>query len=636
MHDIVLVPLLSSASAPLYHIDLDGPGGDPAVPSFIKGCTFITTAALQKEDAYPKHHLYMRSVHKLKVLGSTFENSRPDDAYTNPGQRGKGDTDSPAEVGLVLTQCGPAMNRFYNNRFNGFNGNTPGAGFSAGTIIRGENNNEANIDGLRIQCNDYSSSEEGRNAFDIAFTASPTQPQVTIAAAQGVNLNNTGPAGNTFAFSCDGNVDNQHLYEAEDAELNTVSYVHHDPTETPTIQLVPECRTITSLSTEEATGLVYEKETACPFEVSIGFTVNEEITEATDAANEFDVLKEVYDNWKDGGNTAGLIAFINDLNNTSYQVRNQLMLAAPKVSSEAWTKVFARPIPLSPWHLAQALVANSPLEPKVLDMLDRHPVEPFYKELVEDAQNGGVSMHQTFLSEMAHFRSQLARSSYGATSKVILGVNNAERAAVLNALNALHPSNAAHLKLALHLATADLVAARNEVDLQRSLAPDNGYWKVQDLWLEHKEQGVTPWSANATVLSELQAIADDGEEGAPEAHAWLELLGVPYRDDTELPNVTKRRKEPKQRGRTDGPTLLQAYPNPSSGPVYLTYSVVEGVENATIEVYTEQGQMLMTKALGSSNGIAELHTQQWAPGMHVAVLYFDGLRVGSTKVNIVR
>lgn len=64
--------------------------------------------------------------------------------------------------------------------------------------------------------------------------------------------------------------------------------------------------------------------------------------------------------------------------------------------------------------------------------------------------------------------------------------------------------------------------------------------------------------------------------------------------------------------------------------------MVEGVENATLEVYTEQGQLVMNKTLGNSNGIAELNTQQLAPGLHVAVLYFDGLRVGSTKLNIVR
>ena len=83
-------------------------------------------------------------------------------------------------------------------------------------------------------------------------------------------------------------------------------------------------------------------------------------------------------------------------------------------------------------------------------------------------------------------------------------------------------------------------------------------------------------------------------------------------------------------------TFLQAYPNPSSGPVYLTYSVVEGVDNATLEVYTEQGQLVMNKTLGNSSGIAELNTQHLAPGVHVAVLYFDGLRVGSTKMNVVR
>ena len=69
-----------------------------------------------------------------------------------------------------------------------------------------------------------------------------------------------------------------------------------------------------------------------------------------------------------------------------------------------------------------------------------------------------------------------------------------------------------------------------------------------------------------------------------------------------LPEKDKRLTAAIREKSTEGrSTFLQAYPNPSSGPVYLTYSVVEGVENASLEVYTEQGQLAMSKTLGNSN-----------------------------------
>lgn len=48
---------------------------------------------------------------------------------------------------------------------------------------------------------------------------------------------------------------------------------------------------------------------------------------------------------------------------------------------------------MNPWHLAQALLANSPLEAKVLVMMDEYGLAPFYKELVLEGQGGGVSIH---------------------------------------------------------------------------------------------------------------------------------------------------------------------------------------------------------------------------------------------------
>lgn len=82
--------------------------------------------------------------------------------------------------------------------------------------------------------------------------------------------------------------------------------------------------------------------------------------------------------------------------------------------------------------------------------------------------------------------------------------------------------------------------------------------------------------------------------------------------------------------------LLQAYPNPSRGPVYLTYTTVEGVEHGELHIHTADGRLVKQIALGNANGIIELQPKELTSGLHIATLYFDGIQVGTTKLNILR
>ena len=82
--------------------------------------------------------------------------------------------------------------------------------------------------------------------------------------------------------------------------------------------------------------------------------------------------------------------------------------------------------------------------------------------------------------------------------------------------------------------------------------------------------------------------------------------------------------------------MLSAYPNPASGPVYLAYTVPEGVEQAEIRLLDAGGRLLAQRRVAPQNGILELQTKELATGLHVASLYFDGIQVGSAKVNMAR
>lgn len=247
-------------------------------------------------------------------------------------------------------------------------------------------------------------------------------------------------------------------------------------------------------------------------------------------------------------------------------------------------------------------------------------------------------MHSIYESELAHFKAAVAQGVHNAATKVLVGDEPGKKDQVNATLDQLGTANGSKLKLALYLSDSNLTAARNLVDLRIAVAPADGYWKVQDLWVEQLEQGQDVHSVNAATMSTLQGIANNGAEGAPQAHAWLAMIGSEYEEDTELPKANKRllTDRPRERSASSRPTMLNAYPNPTNGPVYLTYTIVEGVEAAQVELHNAQGQLVRAISLGGASGIAEIQAEQLTPGIHIATLYFDGVAVGSTKVNVVR
>ena len=135
----------------------------------------------------------------------------------------------------------------------------------------------------------------------------------------------------------------------------------------------------------------------------------------------------------------------------------------------------------------------------------------------------------------------------------------------------------------------------------------------------------------------LESIAATDKEGAPEARVWLDLLGQPFVPEFVLPNTNKSRHV-----KADVDTYLEnspylrAYPNPSNGPVYMVYTVPEGVEHVQILVHDATGRLVHSEGIGAKGGIHELPRTALALGLHIATLLFDGIQVGTAKVEVVR
>ena len=123
----------------------------------------------------------------------------------------------------------------------------------------------------------------------------------------------------------------------------------------------------------------------------------------------------------------------------------------------------------------------------------------------------------------------------------------------------------------------------------------------------------------------LHLIGAVGTDHPPEAAGGGRRLWA-------LGNLVESLREPSSGAETK-PTLT-AYPNPGNGPVYLVYQVPDGVDKVSIRVTDTTGRTLLDRTVADNHGIMELDTQNWANGLHIATIDYDGFRVGSVKLDI--
>ncbi len=530
------------------------------------------------------------------------------------------------KAGSIFSKTGIENNLFYNNCYNGFTGNGT-AGYSAGTVIQKENHGADEFGGLHFKCNDYSSTTA--NDYDIAFT-----DEATIGQQQGGDADNKAPGGNTFEPLCLGGSSEQNLYV--EFGLNQFDYYHHDPASTP-LRVVPECASavIDQAAQYMPTVHQYDKPLVCPVDLSGGMVATADVGSAAAAEAEFTLLREVYDDWADGGNTAGLLDYIRDAHNSSYDVRNHLMLVAPRVTLRAWEETINRVPAMNPWHVAQALIANSPLQAEVLALVESSGLTDYHKTLINNAQGGGISMLSLMESDMARAYGNKANALRDYTSKALLGRQGATLSGALQ-LHTDHPKRTSAVdRLGLALAMGDLHLARTEVDaglLDRDL---EDYFIVQDLYVNLLEHYQKATDLDAGGVGTLQQLATTDGSGAGAAQAWLMMLGEEWPEEVVLPRPV-RSAQAKERASAVMEPLLTAYPNPSNGPVYLVAQLPEGADQAVIRVVDPVGRIILENQFSGRVGMFEIPEKDLAAGVYTAGLFIDGINAGNTKFEVLR
>ncbi|MCC6578159.1 MAG: T9SS type A sorting domain-containing protein [Flavobacteriales bacterium] len=539
-------------------------------------------------------------------------------------------------VGSTFKDIGPNNNRFYNNTYSGFSGNIGGL-YSVGATIQGDNDGPLVTDGLHFKCNDFSYVLD--DDFDLAFTG----PNVSVGNVQGSNTDAQSPAGNTFLQNCTGNEEHMQVDDVPNNLGLYFQYWHHAPT--TGVEVVPTCLTNPPLipnglgTINFPTSFSYDKPTACGTGTLMMLSGGGSFTssEAAISAAEQTTLQAVYDDWTDGGNTDGLQDFVQNPANGSYAIRNQLMLVAPKVSSEVWTLVFERLDDMNPWHVAQALIANSPLEPEVYRLMEESALTPYYKQLVANEQSGDINMQTLMESEMAYW---VGRQSQALLAHTSLAMDSASGVSVADAI-ALHqhypvPGSDQQIYL-LHLSSGDLANARSAMNA--ALAADHdSWWALQDLYLNKLEAGEEAGVLSPAEESALSAMAAGVGQGAIHASAWLAATNNerPVAQVILPSDGTKMFIGGKGASNATMPEFWGVYPNPTKGEVYVTYELPEGAEQGRLELRDVLGKLLLNQSLSGSGGIVDLSQKRLSPGTVVLMLYADDIKVAHTKLVVLR
>lgn len=122
--------------------------------------------------------------------------------------------------------------------------------------------------------------------------------------------------------------------------------------------------------------------------------------------------------------------------------------------------------------------------------------------------------------------------------------------------------------------------------------------------------------------------------GSAQASAWLQALGSEPLDEVIILPVEERSATVRRQRHavSNKPMLLQAYPNPSAGPVYVVCNVPQSVAKASLRIMDLNGRLVHVQALSPGMGFAELMPGFAAPGIYLAELQLDGIRAGQVKL----
>jgi hypothetical protein len=491
-----------------------------------------------------------------------------------------------------------------------------------GVLVNGKNgsNDLGNPYGLEILCNRYNLNQP--SYFDFALT-----DKGIVSGYQGNNSSSiTDPAGNLF--SNQGCQSENSLYVSNDSY--SYVYFHHANSET-TPQI--GCYTQSLVFPANITGIYNSWVDACPsrLESDDGSELPGLKIIAQASSLEIESLSTSYETVIDGGNPALLIQSINSPMETSLSVRMDLISYSPYLSDDVVIAAINRTPSLNHWHLAEVIIANSPVSNSVWSEFEVISTMPdfLYNHVLSYQQQGSVSPRgqlELQIKNQVDIKEQA--SSNFVRGQMKISDNDLRNQEIID-FYALDDS-----KLAVRRKVAALVSSGNYSEASIVLSVYDGdvefdaYATVQEIVISINE-GLD--SLNVEDITTLYDIANGEKFGKYRAQAILvEKDGAQFDHPIILPDPGEKSLSNKaSRRKVEVTPIFASYPNPADDKMYFTIQLPAQLESAFIEIHSMDGKFIKNMDVSTSFGIIELETSDLNSGMYISTLLVNKQQVSS-------
>lgn len=530
-------------------------------------------------------------------------------------------TERDQNVGVAVQSSGPQPNEIYKNRFENL---------AVGIVAMGNNRGPGTNMGLRFRCDSLGTFDQPlTNSIALTNEGEVQHYQGSITIAEG-------GAGNMFYPLCAPFSQEREFYVGDDTPIeSTVTYVPFAQDFTR-----PDCNTQTmvgvTLSQDE---FIYEEH--CPSNLSSSGSTGVSKWEFLQNKSMLTVLSDVYGNTVNGGDTKFLLDLIDDPFVSSFDLRNELLLASPRVTDEVMIAAIRRDPEMNHWHLAQVLLANSPLTQRVLNVLDQSDVDPYYRELIEDGQNGGMTNTTLMEMELSHFGGEMqrtladyARQAYRQDSTMALNDS------IIYYLSDEAIDDGLRMLLSYHIKRQQWNEAQDLLGNAPNMRWHNDFTEAMTILIEALQDSSGADAYIASNESALLAIANDNHREAYLARAILATYDIAeFEYPIVLPTPTpKSMKQNKEKDRVKVNPVASVHPNPAKNAAYLTWRLPEEIaaENVVLSVYNAQGAVVRTTRLNGQVGIEEINLTNWPSGLYIYQLRHDEILLHSGKFEVLR
>jgi hypothetical protein len=304
---------------------------------------------------------------------------------------------------------------------------------------------------------------------------------------------------------------------------------------------------------------------------------------------------------------------------------------SPFVSDEIWRKTINRGVQMNPWHLSQALLANSPLKNTVMQMVMQSSLSTYYKTLVQNGQTGGITSRDIYESDLMLLNRRVQESKREYISYYMLEEDDddVDRLSAVASMMDVNNRTDKLILAGLALWKGNITEAENLLNgCQTVNGNEDNLCQILNIVAQERASAVSGFS-QASITS-LQSLAvNESDCGYSQARAWLSQ----YADEEYPQNIGSgtgvvKRASINQEQLPEIP-LISAQPNPSKGTVYIAYHLPEGIDACELEIIDGNGRLL-ERRLATGKGIEEWNCNDCPSGLYLIRMMAEGIENDET------